>query len=153
MGFVSPRPTAKKGGKKKQSSASSKLQLQKELDKLAHARRTVEKLATQMLAARAVEHECEVQVMAAMRESNLKTARMTNGELANIKTKTYANIGDWESFVKFVKKTNGFDLLQRRVSTEAWRQRVEDGVKVPGIEVFTKQVLSIRNKRKGKASE
>lgn len=53
-------------------------------------------------------------------------------------------IEDWDRFVTFVVKTRGYDLLQRRVSAEAWRERLEAKVVVPGVKGFARRTLTLR---------
>lgn len=43
---------------------------------------------------------------------------------------------NWEEFYEYVKKNNAFDLLQRRLSDVAIRERIADGKKIPGIKMF-----------------
>ena len=56
---------------------------------------------------------------------------------------------DWDAYIKFVAagkrtdKTAYLHLVQRRVSVEAWRELLEMGVNVPGIEPFTARTLSV----------
>lgn len=58
-------------------------------------------------------------------------------------TKRVPTVKDWEKFYEHVRKTNSFDLLQRRVHEAAWRERIEDGKVVPGVEVFDVVTLSV----------
>lgn len=43
---------------------------------------------------------------------------------------------DWEAFYKYVSKTKSFDLLQRRLSEAAIKDRLENGQKIPGIKMM-----------------
>lgn len=44
------------------------------------------------------------------------------------------NVKDWKKFYAYIKRTNSFDLLQRRVGKGAWRDRLDQKKRVPGIE-------------------
>lgn len=66
-----------------------------------------------------------------------RLARVTVG------TKDIPTVKDWEAFHKYVKKSGRFDLLQRRLSTEAVTEMLEAGEKLPGVEVFHAKVVSI----------
>lgn len=63
------------------------------------------------------------------------TVSMTEAEVPTVK--------DWDKFNTYVLKNKALDLLQRRVSTTAWRDRLEAGQKVPGVEKFTKYSLRV----------
>jgi len=51
---------------------------------------------------------------------------------------------DWPKIYRYIKRNNAFDLIQRRLATGAWRDRLEDRKDpIPGIESFTKSTLYI----------
>jgi hypothetical protein len=50
---------------------------------------------------------------------------------------------DWNKIYAFIKENNAFDLLEKRLARLAFRDRLEAGVVVPGVEVFQKQDLSL----------
>lgn len=54
-------------------------------------------------------------------------------------------VKDWDKVYAYIMKHKAFDLLQRRLSTEAWRERL-DVVPVPGVETFKKTNVSLRKK-------
>jgi len=56
---------------------------------------------------------------------------------------------DWGKIQAYIKKNDAFDLLQRRLSTKAIRERWENGKKIPGVEVFTRVYVKL-SKLKGK---
>lgn len=70
------------------------------------------------------------------------------GALASISisTNTVANVGDWDEFLAFIYKKKYGHLLQRRVSDPAYRELLEQGIKVPGVEPFAKRRLNIRTR-------
>jgi hypothetical protein len=53
------------------------------------------------------------------------------------------NVLDWQKIYKFVAKHDAFELLQKRLSSVAWRERREAGVTVPGTEAFNAVSLRI----------
>jgi hypothetical protein len=67
-----------------------------------------------------------------------------SGRVANakIETKEIPQVKDWDLFYKHVKRTGDFELMQRRLSDAAVKERWEAGKKVPGVEVFTATVVS-----------
>lgn len=58
------------------------------------------------------------------------------------------NVTDWNKFNKYVIRNKAIDMLQRRVSTSAWRERVEAGKNIPGVEPFTRIGLQLRKVKK-----
>ncbi len=63
---------------------------------------------------------------------------------ATVSLHVYPQVKDWPAFYAYIKKTDSFDLLERRPTRVAYRERVENGEKIPGVESFTKKVLSLR---------
>lgn len=66
-----------------------------------------------------------------------KVARVT------VITKQVPQVKDWDVFYKHVKKTGEFELLQRRLTDTAIRERWDAGKQVPGVESFNAVTLSI----------
>lgn len=67
------------------------------------------------------------------------------GKLARVAvvTKQVPQVKDWDAFYKYVKRTGQFDLLQRRLSEVAIKERWDAGKEVPGVEHFTVVTVSI----------
>jgi len=72
--------------------------------------------------------------------------RMQKMEIASVKgrlcmisiTKSEQfNVKDWNALYKYISRNKAFDLLHRRVSHPAYRDRIQAGKKVPGVETFT----------------
>jgi len=93
-------------------------------------------------AEKAQETMIEDAIFNAFDKSDLEGAR---GKLAqaSISRSDVPTVKDWPAFEKYVIKSKALDLLQRRVSVEAFRERVGQGVQVPGIEIFTKVRLHL----------
>jgi hypothetical protein len=70
---------------------------------------------------------------------------------ASLTRTTQADIKDWKKLFGYCQKTGDFDLLQKRVSIEAVRERWDNGVELPGVERFTRLDLSL-TKLGGKAN-
>lgn len=54
------------------------------------------------------------------------------------------NVTDWDALNQFILEQGMLVLLQRRVSGAAWKELLELGTEVPGIESFTKHDVNIR---------
>lgn len=59
---------------------------------------------------------------------------------------TVPNIVDWDAFCAFVKKKGYFHLVQRRISAPAYRELLELGKPVPGLEPFNKRKLNFSSR-------
>ena len=60
-----------------------------------------------------------------------------------IVTKQVPKVKDWDEFYKYVKKTGSFDLMQKRLTDAAIKERWENGKEVPGVEHFNVVSVSI----------
>ncbi len=67
------------------------------------------------------------------------------GKLARVTvvTKQVPQVKDWDAFYKYVKKTGSFDLIQKRLTDAAIKERWEAGKEVPGVEHFNAVSVSI----------
>lgn len=65
------------------------------------------------------------------------------GKLARVTvvTKIVPQVKDWDALYKYVKKTGDFDLMQKRLTDTAIKERWDNGKEVPGVERFN--VVSI----------
>ena len=79
--------------------------------------------------------------------------RYTAEELSSVKTKkglvartetTVPDLTDFLAFWEYAKAQNAPELFRKQVNNEAWREHVEKGQAVPGVEGFTKVGLSVR---------
>lgn len=67
------------------------------------------------------------------------------GKLARVTvvTKEVPQVEDWDTFYKYVKKTGQFDLMQRRLTDAAIKERWENGKEIPGVKHFQAVSVSI----------
>lgn len=54
------------------------------------------------------------------------------------------SVTSWPALYKFIAKKQAFELLQRRVNNAAYREYLENQIKVPGVERFVSEKLSLR---------
>lgn len=66
------------------------------------------------------------------------------GEYARIQLyrKLIPRVADWDKFYAYVKRTGSFDLMHKRVSDAAVKERWEAKKDVPGVESFQTKVVS-----------
>ena len=57
-------------------------------------------------------------------------------------------VKDWSALYQFVTANDAFDMLQRRLSSTAVKQRWDNGVEVPGVEKFDTWDLSLTKRSK-----
>jgi len=63
--------------------------------------------------------------------------------VAAITRTTIPAVKDWDAFYAFMLKTKQLDLLERRPSRTACRERFDAGDVIPGVEPFEKIGLSV----------
>jgi hypothetical protein len=63
----------------------------------------------------------------------------------SITTAVVANVQDWDTFHAYIKKSGHFHLLQKRCSDPAYRELLDLGKKVPGVEPFSKRRINLRS--------
>lgn len=57
----------------------------------------------------------------------------------------YANVGDWDATLEYIKANDKFELLERRVSKKAVRDIIdEDKMVPPGINYGTRVTVQVR---------
>ncbi len=62
---------------------------------------------------------------------------------ASFSSNTVANVEDWNEFLAYIYKHKFGHLLQRRVSDVAYRELLDQGKKVPGVQPFIKKRLNL----------
>ena len=60
------------------------------------------------------------------------------------RTKTSYRVGDWDTVLSYIQTHNAYDLLVKNVSSTAVKEFAEQGMEVPGLDVFQEEVVSIR---------
>ena len=54
---------------------------------------------------------------------------------------------DWQALYEFIKLTDAWDLLHKRIGATAWEARLAAGVSVPGIEQIIVPEVKIKGRR------
>jgi hypothetical protein len=55
-----------------------------------------------------------------------------------------ADVQDWDAFWPYIAKNKFWHLVQKRVSDPAYRELLDLGKKVPGVQPFTKHAVLVR---------
>ena len=53
------------------------------------------------------------------------------------------SVVSWDKLYKYIYRNKAFDMLNRKVNNAAWKERLEHGKKVPGIETVTLLKLNL----------
>jgi len=53
---------------------------------------------------------------------------------------------DWDEIDQYILDNAAVHLLQRRLSTSAWRELQQAGTEIPGVTTYTKRSISLRNR-------
>lgn len=116
---------------------------------LSAARDKCDTLSGQLREAQQERDGIEAQVMLLM-DTQQTTMLAAEGLVAQIDEDDVPQLQNWDEFERFCIRHKRLDLLQRRISSVAWRMLVEErgGTAVPGVGIFKKRKLSVR--RKGK---
>lgn len=112
------------------------------VDLLYQRRAERQALAKQLSDMASEETELENHIFNAFGKQELRGAKGAIAT-ASIKEDNVPTIEDWDVFFEHVKKTKSWDMLQRRLSTTAVRERWKSNKEVPGVGVFHKMSLSL----------
>ena len=79
-----------------------------------------------------LKRELEGQIAIRMTEEGLD--KISNGgRTVSLKNEIVPNVEDWDALQQHVAETGEFELLHRRVSATAYREKVSLGADVPGV--------------------
>jgi hypothetical protein len=66
---------------------------------------------------------------------------------ATVEMRKVPTVGSWPKLWKHIIATGSFDLMEKRVSKAAVKERWEAGKKVPGVDVFNVPTISLTKRR------
>lgn len=80
---------------------------------------------------------------------NGATGKLARIEVHNDPIKdAYPAVTDWDQVYTYIVKHKAWELLQKRMGLNAWRERLEQKIIVPGTEVFAKITLKLLTVKK-----
>jgi hypothetical protein len=88
--------------------------------------------------------ETEKVLLGKMREEGLLKLSNDLG-MVYISPQVVPNVVNWDMFYEHIRKTNSFHLLERRLTKTAYREMVENGESVPGVDPSTFDEVRTRN--------
>lgn len=62
---------------------------------------------------------------------------------AGVKVSTVPIVTDWDQVFTYIKESDRFDLVQKRISVLAWRETFNEGVIIPGTEAVDDVDISL----------
>jgi len=65
---------------------------------------------------------------------------------AEISQKDIAQVKDWPKFWAYIKRTGHFDLMQKRISDTAVKERWDRDITIPGVAKFTALIINATKK-------
>lgn len=91
---------------------------------------------------KAREEEIEQHILMSFDKSDIEGAK---GSLAtaSVSRMTVPAVKDWPAVFAWVSKQKAWDLLEKRMARVAYRDRLEAGEVIPGVEPFVKVSLSL----------
>ena len=92
--------------------------------------------------------QLEADIMHAMSEAGTTKAASEAGHSVTMSKKTVPVITDWESFYEYVSQTKSFDLLHKRLSSTAFKDRIEQGEQIPGSSATELWGINLTKSRK-----
>lgn len=88
----------------------------------------------------------KVQMLALLKEQGTEHTGTSAGTATKTTTK-HAKVTDWDKFHAWIRESDSFHLLQRRVAEAAFREMLEAGMDAPpGVEAVDVDDISLRAK-------
>jgi|SaaInl1SG_22_DNA_1037389.scaffolds.fasta_scaffold00839_6 hypothetical protein len=83
------------------------------------------------------------ELMQQMEDAGLDQAK-SNSATVFVSKDTVPTVKDWDVLTKYIAENDAYYLFQRRVSASAWKELLEMGEDIPGVEPFEKPKLNMR---------
>jgi len=90
----------------------------------------------------------ESDIMHLMSEVGTTKAATESGHSVTMSKKLIPVINDWDTFYDYVQQTKSFDLLHKRLSTTAFKDRQENGEQIPGSTITELWGINLTKSRK-----
>ena len=85
----------------------------------------------------------EGKIFARLEDIGVTTAKATLAS-ATITEQVVPVVSDFEQVLKWIKENDAFYMLQRRISSPAYKEILDMGGEIPGVEPYTKRTISLR---------
>ena len=115
------------------------------IDRFVEVKAVKEDLAEQIKQCNEKLAAIEADIMEQMSNAGISQAASDKAS-CNMKKVTHPAITDWDAFYKHVAQTGEFELLHKRLSLAAIRERWEAGKEIPGTVATSSWEVTIRRK-------
>ena len=112
------------------------------LSRLAALQKQAELLDAKSMPVTAEASALREHLLGTFKKDELQGAKGAGLSLAIVKS-TVPTMEDFKVFLKFAMKKGNEDLLQNSVNTPAWRERVAEGIHVPGVGTYDRVTLRV----------
>lgn len=89
-------------------------------------------------------HTIESEILDSMVASDMRQMAASDGGQYALATSDVPSVTDWPKLDKYILKTGKLHLLNRRLTTSAYREEIEAGAKIPGVVIETITKLSYK---------
>lgn len=114
------------------------------IDQLWAAREEKRKIEATLKETEEAIKDIEEQVMERLGSEGLEKATGSKATVS-VTTSVVADVQDWDKLWPYIAKNKFWHLVQRRVSDPSYRELLDMGKKVPGVQPFTKRKLNLRS--------
>ena len=88
--------------------------------------------------------ELEGRLIAALDQQDTTQARGRKAT-ATLNEEDYATVTDWGAVYDFIRQTDSWFLLHKRISNASWKELADlNGAPVPGTQAFRKRAIALR---------
>lgn len=87
--------------------------------------------------------ELDAQLVELMEAAGEERVEIKGGLGVRLSYSTVPNVKDWDAFYAYIKKNNAWYMLERRPSVTGYRDTLEAGKAVPGVEPFNKVKVAL----------
>lgn len=86
----------------------------------------------------------ELELLIRLDEQGMEKASVKNVGTASINETVLPQVVDWDAFYAYILENDALFLLQRRPAAAAYRELLESGDTIPGVEPYTQRQIGLR---------
>jgi hypothetical protein len=116
-----------------------------QIDRLYDKEQKIDEVEAQLRKLKQDREKLQARLLRSFGTEDIDGCKGRRGVATVLKT-PFASIKDRRKFMHYVIKNRAFDLLQNRVASRAYFDRIEEGEAIPGVKVFDKIRVSIRRR-------
>lgn len=144
------KPAKKSRAQKKLAKKAGGSKLAKSLLQLLAFKKQLKKIEAQASPLKKKMEDLANQVIQRYSEDDLTSVKLKGGSVTRVQ-QVVPQLDDFAAFLEYVQKNDAPELLHKRVTADAYRERTEAGEIIPGVSPFTR--VSLRIQLKGEAAE